>query len=53
VLTALIRLLSNESAVTAIEYALIGGIIAIAAIAAMETIGGWLSSQFSAISSGL
>jgi pilus assembly protein Flp/PilA len=47
------RLLKNESGVTAIEYGLIAALIAVAAIVAMNTVGGNLSTTFNTIASSL
>jgi len=43
--------IENRSGVTAIEYALIAALIAVAAIAAFSLVGTNLSSTFSAIAS--
>ncbi|PJK29717.1 Flp family type IVb pilin [Minwuia thermotolerans] len=40
------RFLKDESGATAIEYGLIAGLISIAAVAAMTTIGGSLETLF-------
>ena len=45
--------ISNESGATAIEYGLIAALIAVAAIAAMVTLGGKLNSTFTAVSNSL
>jgi pilus assembly protein Flp/PilA len=45
--------LSNESGATAIEYGLIAALIAVAAIAAMTTLGGKLNSTFTNVSGKL
>ncbi len=45
--------LSNESGATAIEYGLIAALIAVAAIAAMETLGDKLDSTFTNVSDKL
>lgn len=45
--------LSNESGATAIEYGLIAALIAVAAIAAMTTLGTQLSSTFQNVSDEL
>ncbi len=45
--------LSNESGATAIEYGLIAALIAVAAIAAMTTLGTKLSSTFTNVSGKL
>jgi pilus assembly protein Flp/PilA len=47
------RLLDNRSGVTAIEYALIAALIAVAAIAAFSLVGTNLSTTFSNIASCL
>jgi pilus assembly protein Flp/PilA len=47
------RLVGNESGVTAIEYALVASLIAVAAIAAVTVAGTNLSSTFSAVASNL
>lgn len=44
---------SNESGATAIEYGLIAALIAVAAIAAMTTLGTKLSSTFGNVSNKL
>jgi pilus assembly protein Flp/PilA len=46
-------LLKNESGVTAIEYGLIAALIAVAAIAAMNAVGGSLTTTFTNISDSL
>jgi pilus assembly protein Flp/PilA len=48
-----LNLLKDRSGVTAIEYALIAGLIAVAAIAAFTLVGSSLSSTFSAVASQL
>ena len=48
-----IRLLKDSKGATAIEYGLIAALIAIAAIAAMSTLGGKVSSTFNNVSSNL
>ena len=47
------NLLRDEAGATAIEYGLIAALIAVAAISAMSTLGGELSSTFSTVSSEL
>jgi len=47
------RLISDESGVTAIEYALIAALIAVAAIAALSLVGTNLSNTFSLVASKL
>jgi len=43
------RFLANESGATAIEYGLIGALVAVGSIAAMTAFGGGLSNLFSAV----
>jgi pilus assembly protein Flp/PilA len=50
---AMFRLISNTSGVTAIEYALIAALIAVAAIAAFTLVGTNLSNTFSYVASQL
>lgn len=45
--------LNNESGATAIEYGLIAALIAVAAIAAMSTLGSKLNSTFRNVSGSL
>jgi len=45
--------ISNESGATAIEYGLIAALIAVAAIAAMNTLGTKLSGTFNNVSNQL
>jgi len=47
------KLIDNESGVTAIEYALIAALIAVAAIAAFSLVGTNLSTTFSTVTSQL
>jgi len=47
------RLMKDESGVTAIEYGLIAALIAVAAIAAMNAVGGNLTNTFTTISNSL
>jgi pilus assembly protein Flp/PilA len=47
------KLIQDEAGVTAIEYGLIAALIAIAAIGAMSTLGGSLTSTFSLVASKL
>ena len=47
--TIVLRLTKDTSGVTAIEYGLIAALIAIAAIAAMTSLGGSLSGTFSLV----
>jgi len=51
--TLLSTLIRNESGVTAIEYALIAALIAVAAIAAFTLVGNNLSTTFSTIAGKL
>jgi pilus assembly protein Flp/PilA len=52
-LRTLINLVKDESGVTAIEYALIAALIAVAAIAAFSLVGTNLSNTFSLVASKL
>jgi pilus assembly protein Flp/PilA len=45
--------IANESGATAIEYALIASLIAVAIIGALTTLGGKISSTFTEISGSL
>ncbi|MGH6817454.1 MAG: Flp family type IVb pilin [Methylovirgula sp.] len=49
----LARFGADESGVTAIEYGLIAGLIAVVIIAAVTTVGTSLSAKFNAISTNL
>ena len=51
--TLFANLIKNESGVTAIEYALIAALIAVAAIAAFTLVGTNLSNTFSYVASQL
>jgi pilus assembly protein Flp/PilA len=51
--TLFARFVKDESGATAIEYGLIASLIAVAAIAAMTTIGSKLQTTFSNVSSNL
>ena len=44
------KLRNNEEGATAIEYGLIAALIAVAAITAMQSLGGQLSSTFNTVS---
>ena len=44
------NLIADESGATAIEYALIAGLMAVACITALTTLGGTMSDQFKLIS---
>jgi pilus assembly protein Flp/PilA len=48
-----LKLLRNDEGATAIEYGLIAALIAVAAIAAMGTVGNKLSNTFNNVSSSL
>jgi pilus assembly protein Flp/PilA len=48
-----VKLLKNSKGATAIEYGLIAALIAVAAIGAMQGIGGKLNSTFNNVSSSL
>jgi pilus assembly protein Flp/PilA len=45
--------MNNESGATAIEYGLIAALIAVAAIAAMKSVGGNLTNKFNAVAGNL
>ena len=47
------RFMQNKSGVTAIEYGLIAALISVAAIVAMTSVGGALSTQFDNITAKL
>jgi pilus assembly protein Flp/PilA len=47
------KLMKNDKGATAIEYGLIAALIAVAAIAAMNSLGDSLSNTFQAVSSEL
>ena len=49
----IMQLLRNEDGATAIEYGLIAALIAVAAVAAMTTVGTSLSTTFSGIAAKL
>jgi pilus assembly protein Flp/PilA len=53
VLSLISRLVKDESGVTAIEYALIASLIAVAAVTVMGTVGTNLSGTFSKVASSL
>jgi pilus assembly protein Flp/PilA len=48
-----VKLIKNEEGATAIEYGLIAALIAVAAIGAMQGIGGKLSTTFNNVSNNL
>jgi pilus assembly protein Flp/PilA len=52
-LTLLAKLLKNEDGATAIEYGLIAALIAVAAVAAMTTVGTNLTTLFTTIGTSL
>jgi pilus assembly protein Flp/PilA len=45
--------IADESGATAIEYALMGSLIAIALVTVLTSLGGQLSAEFSEVSSAL
>jgi pilus assembly protein Flp/PilA len=47
------RFAADESGSNAIEYGLIGGLIAIVIIGALQTLGGKLKNQFNSVSNSL
>ena len=47
----LTRIIFNERGATAIEYALVGALISIAALAAMTNLGGKVNTMFNNVSS--
>lgn len=51
--TALNNFISDESGATAIEYGLIAGLIAVAIVAVLTTVGGNLLTTFTAIANAL
>ncbi len=51
--TLLLNLVKDETGVTAIEYALIAALIAVAAIAALTLVGTSLSTTFSTVAGKL
>jgi len=53
VLNLILRLLRDEDGVTAIEYALIASLIAVAAVTVMGTVGTNLSGTFSNVAASL
>ena len=48
-----LKLIRNEKGATAIEYGLIAALIAVAAIAAMSSVGSKLNETFTNVSDGL
>lgn len=52
-MTFLNKLIRDEAGATAIEYGLIAALIAVAAIAAMQGLGGQLKSTFNTTSSAM
>ena len=50
---AVVRFVREEEGVTAIEYGLIAGLIAVAIIASVKTLGGDLSTLFGTIGNAL
>ena len=49
-MTGLIKILRNQHGATAIEYALVGALISIAALAAMTQLGGKIDTMFNNVS---
>ncbi len=47
------KFLKDENGATAIEYGLIAGLVAVAIVAALTTLGGGLSSMFGTVNSDL
>ena len=47
------KIIGNDKGATAIEYGLIAALIAVAAIAAMQGLGGALKTTFNNVSSGM
>jgi len=47
------KFLNDDSGATAIEYGLIAGLVAVAIVAALTTLGGGLSSMFGKVNSDL
>ncbi len=47
------RLMKNEQGATAIEYTLIASLIAVAAIAAMNTVGGRITNKLTEVGNSL
>ncbi|MCJ7421835.1 Flp family type IVb pilin [Sphingomicrobium astaxanthinifaciens] len=52
-MTKIIKMLKNDKGATAIEYGLIAALIAVAAIAAMTSIGSELGSTFNNVANQL
>ncbi|MCJ8190444.1 Flp family type IVb pilin [Sphingomicrobium aestuariivivum] len=52
-MTKIIKMLKNDKGATAIEYGLIAALIAVAAIAAMSSIGTQLGSTFNNVANKL
>ena len=47
------RFMSDDSGATAIEYALMGSLLALALVSVLTSLGGRLSSEFSEVSAAL
>ena len=47
------RLMKNDKGATAIEYALIASLIAVAAVTVMKAVGGGVKNSFQAVSNNL
>jgi pilus assembly protein Flp/PilA len=52
-MSKLLRLIKNSKGATAIEYGLIAALIAVAAIAAMQSVGNKLNTTFNNVSNAL
>ena len=52
-IATVMRILSNESGATAIEYGLIAALIAVAAVSALTTVGHNLSTTFNTVATKL
>ena len=52
-MTMIKKFVANDSGATAIEYALIASLIAIALVTVLTSLGGKLSAEFSEVSSAL
>ncbi|MHC4638244.1 MAG: Flp family type IVb pilin [Planctomycetota bacterium] len=47
------RFFSDERGLETVEYAIIAGLIVVATIATVASIGGWVSTKFTALDNGL
>lgn len=52
-MTKFVKMIRNTKGATAIEYGLIAALIAVAAIAALTSVGGKLSTNFNKVSTAL